>query len=76
MAGLEAVVEHPAVLVVVSEEERGVLTPGEHLDVLAEVQEHCELLVEVGLMAGLEAVGEHLGAAEENQEELKNEKNT
>ena len=68
-------VENPAVPVVVSEEERGVLTPpGEHLDVLAEVQEHCELLVEVGLMAGLEAVGEHLGAAEENQEELKNEK--
>ena len=56
--------------------EPGVLTLGKHLGVLAEVQEHREVLVKGVLMAGHEAVGEHLGAAEEDQEELKNEKNT
>ena len=51
---------------------RGVLTTGEHLGVLAEVQEHRGVFVEGVLMAGLEAAGEHLGAAEEEQGELKN----
>ena len=50
----------------------GVLTTGEHLGVLAEVQEHRGVFVEGVLMAGLEAAGEHLGAAEEEQGELKN----
>ena len=45
---------------------------GEHLGVLAEVQEHRGVFVEGVLIAGLEAAGKHLGAAEEEQGELKN----
>ena len=52
----------------------GVLTTGEHLGVLAEVQEHRGVFVEGVLMAVTEAAGEHLGAAEEEQGELKDKK--
>ena len=52
----------------------GVLTTGEHLGVLAEVQEHRGVFCEGVLMAVTEAAGEHLGAAEEEQGELKDKK--
>ena len=51
----------------------GVLTTSEH-GVLAEGQEHRGIFVEGVLIAGLEAAGKHLGAAEEEQGELKNKK--
>ena len=53
---------------------RGVLTTGEHLGVLAEVQEHHWVFCEGILMAVTQAAGEHLGAAEEEQGELKDKK--
>ena len=49
----------------------GVVTTGEHLGVLAEVQEQRGVFVEGFRIAGLEAAGKHLGAAEEEQGELK-----